>query len=112
MLLDGQFGFIRQFEPVPGEKFDAIVVRRVVRSGNNGAGGQFVFHDIGGHAGSRENAEQTHVATCGGDAPSESLFEHRPRGAGVTTDGDDRTVYAEHFDQSTAQFFGKLRGDG
>ena len=71
-----------------GEKFDAIVVKRIVRSGDDYAGFEIVLANQAGDAGSGDDSSEGHGAASGGDSGGENCGDVRAGFAGVHSEED------------------------
>src|SRR5262249_31106992 len=87
-LLDG----VREFHSSVGEELDAVVVIRVVRSGDDSAGLKIVLSNQASNAGRCNDAREGHGSTCFAQAAGKNGGDVRARFTGIHTDEDMRAA--------------------
>ena len=87
-MLDLSLDLVVEFVTVVPEKFDAVVLVRIVRGGEDDAGiGAQRARDVG-HAGRRQRADQQNVDAERRDAGDERILQHVAGKAGVLAEHD------------------------
>lgn len=87
-MFDTGFDFIIELVAIVPEKFDAVILVGIVRSGEDDAGiGAKRSRDVG-HTRCRKGADQQGIAPQRGEARDHGIFEHVTREAGVLADDD------------------------
>ena len=86
LALDRSLDLVGQLAAVTAEKFDAVVIVRIVRSRDHHARVETQRAREVGHARRRQRTAKNHIATCGGETGFERGFEHVAGDAGVLAD--------------------------
>ena len=93
-ILDLVFNGIVQFEPFPVEELDAVVLKRIVGSGDHNTRIHLIMpHQISDRGG-RHHADGDHVRADCLDPGGKRRFQHIRRDTGIRPDQDLRTALA------------------